>query len=95
MENEDSELLGLEVSEDAVNQLYTVHYFSKNKEKALYMLTASKELQSIQKKMKTSFISYNPFDGEEEIKSIMVFWIDQQFLTRFWTRSSSNLGYFN
>ena len=40
----------IEVSEDALNQLHSAHYFSKKKGKALFMLTASKELGIIKRK---------------------------------------------
>ena len=35
----------VEVSEDVLNQLHDAHYFSKKKGKALFMLSASKELR--------------------------------------------------
>ena len=59
----------IEVSEDVLNQLHLVHYFSKNKGKALFMLTASKELGIIQKKRKKSFKAFNPSIDKEETKS--------------------------
>ena len=40
----------VEVSEDVLNQLHSAHYFSKKKGKALFMLTASKELGIIKRK---------------------------------------------
>ena len=40
----------IEVSEDVLNQLHSAHYFSKKKGKALFMLTASKELGIMKRK---------------------------------------------
>ena len=40
----------VEVLEDVLNQLHSAHYFSKKKGKALFMLTASKELGIIKKR---------------------------------------------
>ena len=47
----------IEVSEDVLNKLHSAHYFSKKKWKALFMLTASKELGIIKRKRKKSFIN--------------------------------------
>ena len=44
----------VEVSEDVLNQLHSAHYFSKKKGKALFMLSASKELGTIKRKRKKS-----------------------------------------
>ena len=43
-----------EVSEDVLNQLHSVHYFSWKKGKALFMLSASKELGIIKKKKESN-----------------------------------------
>ena len=40
----------VEVSEDVLNQLHSAHYFSKKKDKALFMLSVSKELGAIKEK---------------------------------------------
>ena len=59
----------IEVSEDVLNQLHSAHYFSKKKGKALFMLTASKELGIIKRKRKKSFKAFDPSIDKEEIKS--------------------------
>ena len=59
----------IEVSEDVLNQLHSAHYFSKKKRKALFMLTASKELGIIKRKRKKSFKAFDPFIDKEETKS--------------------------
>ena len=58
----------VEVSEDVLNQLHSAHYFSKKKGKALFMLTASKELGIIKRKRKKSFKSFDPNTDKEETK---------------------------
>ena len=58
----------VEVSEDVLNQLHSAHYFSKKKGKALFMLTASKELGIIKKKRKKSFKTFDPNIEKEETK---------------------------
>ena len=58
----------VEVSEDVLNQLHSVHYFSKKKGKALFMLSASKELGTIKRKRKKSIKEFDPFKDEEEKK---------------------------
>ena len=58
----------VEVSEDVLNQLHSAHYFSKKKGKALFMLSASKELGTIKRKRKKSIREFNPLEGEEEKK---------------------------
>ena len=55
----------IEVSEDALNKLHSVHCFSK-KGKALFMLTVSKEQGSIMRKTKKSFKVFDP--SNEEVK---------------------------
>ena len=59
----------IEVSEDVLNQLHSAHYFSKKKRKALFMLTASKELRIIKRKRKKSFKAFDPSIDKEETKS--------------------------
>ena len=59
----------IEVSEDVLNQLHSAHYFSKKKGKALFMLTASKELGIIKRKWKKSFKAFDPSIDKEETKS--------------------------
>ena len=56
----------VEVSEDVLKQLHSVHYFSKKKAKALFILSASKELGTIKRKRKKSIREFNPIEGEEE-----------------------------
>ena len=56
----------VEVSEDVLNQLHSAHYFSKKKGKALFMLSASKELGTIKRKRKKSIKGFDPFKDEEE-----------------------------
>ena len=56
----------VEVSEDVLNQLHSAHYFSKKKGKALFMLSASKELRTIKGKRKKSIKGFDPFKDEEE-----------------------------
>ena len=56
----------IEVSEDVLNQLHSANYFSKKKGKALFMLTASKELAIIKRKRKKAFDSSI---NKEETKS--------------------------
>ena len=56
----------VEVSEDVLNQLHGVYYFSKKKGKALFMLSASKELGVI--KGKKSFKAFDPLEDKEENK---------------------------
>ena len=58
----------VEVSEDVLNQLHSAHYFSKKKGKALFMLTASKELGIIKRKRKKSFKAFDPAIDKEETK---------------------------
>ena len=58
----------IEMSEDVLNQLHSVHYFPK-KGKALFMLTASKELGIIKRKRKKSFKAFDPSIDKEETKS--------------------------
>ena len=58
----------VEVSEDVLNQLHSAHYFSKKKGKALFMLSASKELGTIKRKRKKSIREYDPYKDEEEVK---------------------------
>ena len=55
-----------EVSEDVLNQLHGAHYFPKKKGKALFMLSASKELGVI--KRKRSFKAFDPLEDKEEKK---------------------------
>ena len=57
------------VSEDVFNQLHSAHYFSKKKGKALFILTASKELGSIKRKRKKSFKVFDPSyeEGKERL----------------------------
>ena len=64
-ENKDGDKT-IEVSEDVLNQLHSANYFSKKKGKALFMLTASKELGSIKRKRKKSFKVFEP--SNEEVK---------------------------
>ena len=59
----------IEVSEDVLNKLHSAHYFSKKKGKALFMLTASKELGIIKRKRKKSFKAFDPSIDKEETKS--------------------------
>ena len=59
----------IEVSEDVLNQLHSAHYFSKKKGKALFMLTASKELGIIKRKRKKSFKAFDPSIDKEETKN--------------------------
>ena len=54
----------VEVSEEVLNQLHSSHYFSKKKEKALFMLSASNELGTIKRKKQIN--EYNPLGIEEE-----------------------------
>ena len=56
----------IEVSEDVLNQLHGVHYFSKKKGKALFMLSASKELGVIKRKRQKSFKAFDPLEDKEE-----------------------------
>ena len=56
------------MSENVLNQLHSVHYFPK-KGKALFMLTASKELGIIKRKRKKSFKAFDPSIDKEETKS--------------------------
>ena len=58
----------VEVSEDVLNQLHSAHYFSKKKGKALFMLSASKELGAIKRKRKRLIREFDPYDKEEEKK---------------------------
>ena len=58
----------VEVSEDVLNQLHGAHYFSKKKGKALFMLSASKELGVIKRKRKKSFKAFDPLEDKEESK---------------------------
>ena len=58
----------VEVSEDVLNQLHSSHYFSKKKGKALYILSASKELVAIKRKRKWLIREFYPYDKEEEKK---------------------------
>ena len=58
----------VEVSENVLNQLHSAHYFPKKKEKALFMLSASKELGKIKRKRKKSIKEFDPFQDEEEKK---------------------------
>ena len=44
----------VEVSEDVLNRLHSAHYFSKKKGKALFMLSASKEIGVIKRKKETN-----------------------------------------
>ena len=57
------------MSDNALNQLNSAHYFSKKKGKALFMLTESKELEIIKKKRKKSFKEFDPSIDKEETKS--------------------------
>ena len=59
----------IEVSEDVLNQLHSAHYFPKKKGKALFMLTASKELGIIKRKRKKSFKAFDPSIDKDETKS--------------------------
>ena len=56
----------VEVSEEVLNQLHSAHYFSKKKGKALFMLSASKELGTIKRKRKKQINEYNSLGIEEE-----------------------------
>ena len=56
----------VEVSEDVLNQLHSAHYFSKKKGKALFMLSASKELGAIKRKRKRLIREFDPYDKEEK-----------------------------
>ena len=58
----------VEVSEDVLNQLHSAHYFSKKKEKALFMLSSSKELGTIKRKRKKSISEFDPYEGNDEKK---------------------------
>ena len=58
----------VEVSEEVLNQLHDAHYFSKKKGKALFMLSASRELGVIKRKRKRSFKSFDPLEDKEESK---------------------------
>ena len=60
----------VEVSEDVLNQLHAANYFSKKKGKALFMLSASKELGMIKRKRKKSFKSFDPLNNDEERKEL-------------------------
>ena len=44
------------------------HYFSKKKGKALFMLSASKELGVIKRKRKKYFKAFDPLEDKEENK---------------------------
>ena len=56
----------VEVSEDVLNQLYSNNYFSKKKGKALFILSASKELGAIKRKRKRPIREFDPYDKEKE-----------------------------
>ena len=56
----------VEVSEEVLNQLHSAHYISKKKGKALFMLSASKELGTIKRKRKKQINEYDPLGIEEE-----------------------------
>ena len=56
----------VEVSEEVLNQLHSAHFFSKKKGKALFMLSASKELGTIKRKRKKQINEYDPLGIEEE-----------------------------
>ena len=56
----------VEISEDVLNQLHSVNYFSKKKGKALFMLKVGKEISAIQRKRKRVYESYEPNSFEEE-----------------------------
>ena len=58
----------VEVSEDVLNQLHSANYFSKKKGKALFMLSASKELGAIKRKRKREIREFDPYNKEEEKK---------------------------
>ena len=58
----------VEVSEEVLNQLHGAHYFSKKKGKALFMLSASRELGVIKRKRKRSFKAFDPLEDKEESK---------------------------
>ena len=55
-----------EALEEVLNQLHSAHYFSKKKGKALFMLSASKELGTIKRKRKKQINEYDPLEIEEE-----------------------------
>ena len=59
----------VEVSEDVLNQLHGAHYFSKKKGKALFMLSASKELGVVKRERKRSFKAFDPLEDKEEKKN--------------------------
>ena len=67
MDDEEGERT-VEVSEDVLNQLHGAHYFSKKKGKALFMLSASKELGVIKGKRGRSFKAFDPLEDKEEKK---------------------------
>ena len=58
----------VEVSEEVLNLLHFAHYFSKKKGKALFMLSASRELGVIKRKRKRSFKAFDPLEDKEESK---------------------------
>ena len=58
----------VEVSEEVLNQLHSAQYFSKKKGKALFMLSASKEIGAIKRKIKKSIRKFNPLEGKEKKK---------------------------
>ena len=59
----------IEISEEVHNQLHSAHYFSKKKCKALFMLSASKELDTIKRNRKKQINEYDPLRIEEENNS--------------------------
>ena len=56
----------VEVSEDVLNQLYSNNYFKKKKGKALFILSASKEIGAIKRKRKRPIREFDPYDKEKE-----------------------------
>ena len=56
------------VSEEVLNQLLSTHYFSKKKGKALFMLSASKELGTIERKRKKQIKKFDQLKEIEEEK---------------------------
>nr|AAA62603.1 ORF3 [Moneuplotes crassus] len=56
----------IEVSEEVLNDMKSVKYFTQKKGKALYMLKANKKYTNVKRKRRREFISYDPENQEEE-----------------------------